>query len=157
MFCQIVQSFLIILFVMAKGVIFMKNTFTDVNLGDRYRNLRKDRKLTQDDLAQYLGLTRSAINTWEQGLSIPSVNMIISLSQFYGVTTDYLLGLDNADLVDITNLSSSDRVLVHDLVKRLSIPTKKTKRETAIIKETLANGITRGRKITTEQIDDENI
>lgn len=135
----------------------MKNTFTDVNLGDRYRNLRKDRKLTQDDLAQYLGLTRSAINTWEQGLSIPSVNMIISLSQFYGVTTDYLLGLDNADLVDITNLSSSDRVLVHDLVKRLSIPTKKTKRETAIIKETLANGITRGRKITTEQIDDENI
>ena len=157
MFCQIVQSFLIILFVMAKGVIFMKNTFTDVNLGDRYRNLRKDRKLTQDDLAQYLGLTRSAINTWEQGLSIPSVNIIISLSQFYGVTTDYLLGLDNADLVDITNLSSSDRVLVHDLVKRLSIPTKKTKKETDIIKETLANGITRGRKITTEQIDDENI
>lgn len=135
----------------------MKNTFTDVNLGDRYRNLRKDRKLTQDDLAQYLGLTRSAINTWEQGLSIPSVNMIISLSQFYGVTTDYLLGLDNADLVDITNLSSSDRVLVHDFVKRLSIPTKKTKKETGIIKETLANGITRGRKITTEQIDDENI
>ena len=83
--------------------------------------------------------------------------MIISLSQFYGVTTDYLLGLDNADLVDITNLSSSDRVLVHDLVKRLSIPTKKTKKETGIIKETLANGITRGRKITTEQIDDENI
>ena len=134
----------------------MKNTFTDVNLGDRYRDLRKDRKLTQDDLAQYLGLTRSAINTWEQGLSIPSVNMIISLSQFYGVTTDYLLGLDNTDLVDISKLSSEDRVIVHDLVKRLSIPTKKMKKETSIIKETTTNGITRGRKITTEQIDVED-
>lgn len=135
----------------------MKNNYTDVDLGERYRDLRKDRKLTQDDLAQYLGLTRSAINTWEQGLSIPSVNMIISLSQFYGVTTDYLLGLDNADLVDITNLSSEDRVMVHDLVKRLSIPTKKMKKETEIIKELTDNGrYMRGRKVTTEKVDEED-
>lgn len=133
----------------------MKNTFTDINLGDRYRDLRKDRKLTQDDLAQYLGLTRSAINTWEQGLSIPSVNMIISLSQFYGVTTDYLLGLDNSDLVDISKLSSEDRVIVHDLVKRLSIPTKKMKKETEIIKELSDSGrLIRGRKVTTEKVDE---
>lgn len=135
----------------------MKNTFTDVNLGDRYRDLRKDRKLTQDDLAQYLGLTRSAINTWEQGLSIPSVNMIISLSQFYGVTTDYLLGLDNADLVDISKLSSEDRVMVHDLVKRLSIPTKKMKKETEVIKELSNNGrVMRGLRVTTEKVDEED-
>lgn len=134
----------------------MKNTFTDVNLGDRYRDLRKDRKLTQDDLAQYLGLTRSAINTWEQGLSIPSVNMIISLSQFYGVTTDYLLGLDNADLVDITTLSSEDRVLVHDLVKRLSIPTKKMKKEQTIIRETHPRGKEYGVKVTLEKVDEED-
>lgn len=135
----------------------MKNTFTDVNLGERYRDLRKDRKLTQDDLAQYLGLTRSAINTWEQGLSIPSVNMIISLSQFYGVTTDYLLGLDNSDLVDISKLSPEDRVMVHDLVKRLSLPTKKMKKETEIIKELSDSGrLIRGRKVTTEKVDEDD-
>lgn len=134
----------------------MKNTFTDVNLGDRYRDLRKDRKLTQDDLGQYLGLTRSAINTWEQGLSIPSVNMIISLSKFYGVTTDYLLGLDNSDLVDISNLSSEDRVMVHDLVKRLSIPTKKMKKEQTIIKETHQQGKQFGVKVTLETVDEDD-
>lgn len=83
--------------------------------------------------------------------------MIMLLSQFYGVTTDYLLGLDNADLVDITNLSSEDRVMVHDLVKRLSIPTKKMKKETEIVKELSDNGkVMRGLRVTTEKADDED-
>lgn len=132
----------------------MENTYTNVNLGERYRDLRKDRKLTQEDLGNYLGLTRSAVNSWEMGLSIPSVSILISLSKFYGVTTDYLLGLDSSDVIDVSNLSPEDRVIIHDLIKRLSIPIKKTKKETTMIRENTGN-LFRGGIVVTEKTDDE--
>ena len=130
------------------------NNYTDVNLGERYRDLRKNRKLTQEDLTRYLGISRSAVNSWELGLSIPSINCIISMAKFYGVTTDYLLGLDSKDLVDVSKLTPSDRAMVHDLVARLSIPTKEIKKSEKVVRESLPNGFSRDRNIESQEVKD---
>ncbi|ALT80790.1 MULTISPECIES: helix-turn-helix domain-containing protein [Streptococcus] len=58
----------------------------------RIRNLREDRDLTQSDIAKLLSLTNSAYAKLERGERKLSAEVLISLSNFYGVSTDYLLG-----------------------------------------------------------------
>lgn len=60
--------------------------------GDRLRKLRKDRDLSQGDLASKLGVVPSAVGKYERmPNSFPSVEVLIKLSDFFGVTLDYLL------------------------------------------------------------------
>lgn len=53
-------------------------------------------KLTQQDIAEKVGRSKSAVNLWEQGKSEPSALQLAELSQILGVTTDWLLGVDNS-------------------------------------------------------------
>ena len=48
--------------------------------------------MTQEDLAKVLGITRDSISLWEIGKRIPDTQYIIKLADFFGVSTDYLLG-----------------------------------------------------------------
>ena len=52
---------------------------------------RKKKKLTQIQLAEVVGVSRITINKWETGKSTPSVEMLLKLSKYFNVTTDYLL------------------------------------------------------------------
>ena len=58
----------------------------------RLKELRIKNKLSQDGLANKTGISQSAIGNWELGISIPSATAIIILANYFGVTTDYLLG-----------------------------------------------------------------
>ena len=55
--------------------------------------LRKQRGLSQKELGEIVGLTHKSISTIESGLSSTSIEKLILLAQFFGVSTDYLLGL----------------------------------------------------------------
>lgn len=59
---------------------------------DRLINLRKELNLTQEELAKKIGYTRTAISAWEIGRNEPSNADTIKLANFFGVSTDYLLG-----------------------------------------------------------------
>ncbi|MBO5023387.1 MAG: helix-turn-helix transcriptional regulator [Clostridia bacterium] len=59
----------------------------------RLKNLREDNDLTQMDIAKLLETTRQQVSKWEQGTQMMGVDKYIKLSQFYGVSVDYLLGL----------------------------------------------------------------
>lgn len=61
-------------------------------LGERLRELRQQRKMTQFDVARYLGITDSAYGYYEQGRREPSMDVLLKLSSLFGVTVDYLLG-----------------------------------------------------------------
>ena len=61
---------------------------------DRLKALRKDRKMTQVDLAALLGLERSSIAKYEAGFAMPSDDVKIKLADLFGVTIDYLIGHD---------------------------------------------------------------
>lgn len=68
----------------------MKNQFKD-NL----KQLRTEAGLGQVELAKRLGVSKGVISFWENGLREPSMSSLITLSKFFKVTIDYLVGLEN--------------------------------------------------------------
>lgn len=59
-------------------------------LGERLTNLRKSKGLSQEQLAGELDLTRQTISKWELNQSTPDIDYLVRLSDFFGVSTDYL-------------------------------------------------------------------
>lgn len=64
-----------------------------MEIGKTIRELRKDKGLTQSQLAKIISSTQDTISLWELGKSYPDIVNLIKLSKYFGVTTDYLLGL----------------------------------------------------------------
>lgn len=67
--------------------------------GNEFKNnlkaLRLERGLGQVELAQKLGVSKGIISLWENGLREPNMSSLIALARFFGVSTDYLLGLED--------------------------------------------------------------
>lgn len=62
--------------------------------GDRLRKLRIDKHLTQQELANMLGLDKSSICCYEKNTRNPSLENILDLINIFGVSADYLFGID---------------------------------------------------------------
>ena len=62
---------------------------------NRLKELRKEKKLTARDLAEKLSVHDSTIIRWENGTMVPTIDKLYELSAFFGVTADYLLGLED--------------------------------------------------------------
>ncbi len=61
---------------------------------DIIKEVRRQHDMTQDELADTLGITSQAVSRWERGISVPDIETIVKLSYLFNVTTDYLLGVD---------------------------------------------------------------
>ena len=59
-------------------------------IGERIRQMRKDRHLRQSDLAKELGVRKTTISNYETGYSIPKREVLGKISKFFGVSMDYL-------------------------------------------------------------------
>ncbi len=88
-------------------------------IADRIKSLREEKKMTQTDLAKLLGITRSSVNAWEMGISVPSTQYVIELAEFFKISTDYLLGVDTSATIDVSGLTEKDVRLVHSIVTHL--------------------------------------
>jgi len=66
-----------------------------LNLGNNIRELRRRNKITQETVADALGVTSQAVSRWEAGGSYPDMNLIPSIANFFGVTIDELFGYHN--------------------------------------------------------------
>ena len=64
----------------------------DMKLSENIRKARKERSLTQEQLAEVLGVTTGAVYKWEAGLSVPEVAMLVELADFFDTSVDALLG-----------------------------------------------------------------
>lgn len=64
----------------------------DMQLAANIRGFRKTRKLTQEQLAEVLGVTPGAVYKWEAGLSIPDIGLIMEMADFFDTSVDVLLG-----------------------------------------------------------------
>lgn len=62
-----------------------------MRLGQKITELRKKNNLSQEGLAEKMNVSRQAVSKWESDQSIPDIEKIVSLSELFGVTTDYLL------------------------------------------------------------------
>ena len=90
-----------------------------VNMGEKLKSLRIEKKLTQKQVADRLGLAISAVSSYESGTRYPSYDALIRLSHIYHVSTDYLLGMTDKRNVDVTGLSDHEVELVSQLVNAL--------------------------------------
>lgn len=81
--------------------------------------LRTARGWTQADLARKLNITRNGVNSWEQGLSMPSPAFLVELAKTFSVTTDYLLGIERLDMINVSGLSQEDIAMLAALADRL--------------------------------------
>jgi transcriptional regulator with XRE-family HTH domain len=63
-----------------------------MDLGERLKYLRKQQHWTQEQLAQYLNISRSQISKWENGDLLPDVQSLEKLSNLYNVSVDFLIG-----------------------------------------------------------------
>ncbi len=63
-----------------------------MNLGKTILELRKQKNVTQEDLAAELGVTAAAVSKWEHGNTLPDILMLGALADYFEVTTDELLG-----------------------------------------------------------------
>lgn len=66
------------------------------SFGENFRKLRKQRELTQEMLAEYLGVSAQAISKWETNVSCPDVSLLPGIADFFGVSVDGLLGHDGS-------------------------------------------------------------
>lgn len=62
-----------------------------MNLADRIQQLRKRKGISQEELADRIGVSRQAVSKWESGQTSPDLEKIVLLSDYFEVTTDYLL------------------------------------------------------------------
>lgn len=62
-----------------------------MNISERITRLRKARGITQEELAEVIGVSRQAVSKWESEQSAPDLDKIVALSEYFGVTTDYIL------------------------------------------------------------------
>ena len=85
-------------------------------IADRIRYLREKAGFTQTYLAKRLGISRSAVNSWEMSLSSPSVSNILEMMQLFNVSADYLLSSSDKLIIDITELSSEEQEIILKLV-----------------------------------------
>ena len=64
---------------------------TRKSLGEVLKKYRTDNKMTQEFVAESLGVSRQAVSKWEQGISEPSTSNMIALAKLYGITPEQLL------------------------------------------------------------------
>ena len=86
-------------------------------IADKIKILREKRGLTQADLAKRLGITRSGVNAWEMGITIPSTQYVVELSAFFGVSTDFLLGLPQTSTVSVDGLTDREIASVVEVIE----------------------------------------
>jgi transcriptional regulator with XRE-family HTH domain len=85
---------------------------------NRLKELRKDKGLTQDDMANFLCVKRQTYSAYERQISLPDIIILDKLSNFFGVSVDYLLGKTNYKKI-INELSASESIVVDESQKEL--------------------------------------
>lgn len=90
-----------------------------LHLSARLKQLRAEKKLTQAQTAVRIGVTRSTYATYENGTRYPSYDILINLSYLFGVSTDYLLCVDERRFLDISGLNEEETAAITNMVNLL--------------------------------------
>lgn len=88
-------------------------------MGEKLKSMRVEKKLTQKQVADRIGLAISAVSSYESGTRYPSYDALVKLSQIFHVSTDYLLGITDKRNIDVTGLTDNEIELISQLVDTL--------------------------------------
>lgn len=88
-------------------------------MGEKLKSLRIEKKLTQKQVADRIGLAISAVSSYESGTRYPSYDVLVKLARIFHVSTDYLLGMTDTRNIDVTGLNDNEIELVSQLIDML--------------------------------------
>ena len=95
---------------------------SNLKIGNRIKAKRRERNLTQEELASILGVTKAAVSKWENDLSCPDITLLPQLARLFGVTTDELLG--NQSQPETALLPKEERKPIKDMILRVVVNSK---------------------------------
>ena len=87
-----------------------------VDFGVKIKNLRMASRLTQIEVAERVHISKAMVSSYETGIRLPSYAVLIRFALLFGVSTDYLLGVERVKSVDVSGLSDVQADLVIKLI-----------------------------------------
>lgn len=84
--------------------------------GDKVKSLRLSHNLSQVQLAEQLSVSKQTISNWENNNILPSIEMLISISEYFSVSTDYLLELNECKYIEVTGLSDVQLAHIQQII-----------------------------------------
>lgn len=91
----------------------------EFDFGTKLKALRIQAGLTQKQLAEQIGVTKSVVSFYELRERAPSPEVLIKLAAVFHVTSDYLLGIESERTIDISGLDDEDEQAVRLIVEQL--------------------------------------
>lgn len=85
-------------------------------VGERIRELRKARKMTQNEFAERINVTKSTVSAYENGTRLPSYDVLIRVARLFKVSTDHLLGYSEKTEIDVTGLTRKQINVIQDVI-----------------------------------------
>lgn len=86
-------------------------------LSQRIHELRTARGINQVKLGEILGVTKQSVSNWENDNIQPSIEILMKLAEYFGVSTDYLLGLEEKRTLDVTGLSPEEVAHIQQIIQ----------------------------------------
>lgn len=90
------------------------------DFGERLKQLRKSQGLTQTELGMRVGLSKAVVSKYENGIGFPSFDVLIRISNYFGITTDYLLGVAKRRTLDVSTLSDSQITALQNIISEFN-------------------------------------
>ena len=84
---------------------------------DRIKQLREQAGYSQAQLAKRLDVTRSSVNAWEMGLSMPTTQYVVTLAKLFHLSADYLLGLTASSSIVLDGYTQDEIELLYKLIR----------------------------------------
>ena len=85
--------------------------------GERIKELRNNHTWTQQELGDRLGVSKQSVSNWENGNIMPSIDILVRMSDLFQTTTDYILNRENDLTLDITDLDAEQKAMIQRMVR----------------------------------------
>lgn len=85
-------------------------------VGERIKELRKARRMTQNEFAERINVTKSTVSAYENGSRLPSYDVLIRIARLFKVSTDHLLGYSEKTEIDVTGLTRKQINVIQDVI-----------------------------------------
>ena len=91
-------------------------------LSEQIKKLRTAHNISQVELAEYLCVTKQSVSNWENDNIQPSIDMLIRLADYFKVSTDYMLGIEDKKRIDVSGLTEKQiahlKFIISDLLDK---------------------------------------
>ena len=88
-------------------------------LNENIKFLRQQNGLNQVEFAKIMSVTKQCVSNWENDNVVPSVEMLVKLSDYFKVSTDYLLGREHSEKINVSGLTEEQLAHISMLIRDL--------------------------------------